>query len=115
MFGLSLAEVKKTGDCPWCNFRKSYDTLLTLISRFCSRAWWILLFTPVNFSISSWAQTLRIFSVDRGGDDPGVHGGDHLQQAGAPQEARVHPDVQQERRCLPARWHQLFAIQVRQL
>ena len=62
MFGLSLAEVKKTGDCPWCNFRKSCDTLLTLISRFCSRAWWILLFTPVNFSISSRAQTENIFS-----------------------------------------------------
>ena len=51
-------------------------------------------------------------SVDRGRDDPGVHGGDHLQQAGAPQEARLHPHVQQERRRLPARWHQLPLIQV---
>ena len=57
----------------------------------------------------------KLVSVDRGGDDPGVHGGDHLQQAGAAQEARIDADVQQERRRLPARRHKLFAIQVIQL
>ena len=57
----------------------------------------------------------KLVSVDRGGDDPGVHGGDHLQQAGAAQEACVDADVQQERRRLPARRHKLFAVQVRQL
>ena len=36
----------------------------------------------------------KLVSVDRGGDDPGVHGGDHLQQAGPAQEARVDADVQ---------------------
>ena len=57
----------------------------------------------------------KLVSVDRGGDDPGVHGGDHLQQAGAAQEACVDADVQQERRRLPARRHELFAVQVIQL
>ena len=51
-------------------------------------------------------------SVDRGRDDPGVHGGDHLQQAGSTQEESVHLDVQQERRRLPEGRHQLLTVQV---
>ena len=54
----------------------------------------------------------KLVSVDRGGDDPGVHGGDHLQQAGAAQEACVDADVQQERRRLPEGRHQLLTVQV---
>ena len=54
-------------------------------------------------------------SVDCGSDDPGVHGGDHLQQAGQAQEARVHLDVQQERCRLPERRHQLSPVQVKHL
>ena len=56
-----------------------------------------------------------VFSVDCGSDDPGVHGGDHLQQAGQAQEARVHLDVQQECCRLPERRHQLSPVQVKHL
>ena len=51
-------------------------------------------------------------SVDRGRDDPGLHGGNHLQQAGETQETRVHLDVQQECRRLPEGWNQLSSLQV---
>ena len=53
-----------------------------------------------------------MFSVNRGRDDPGLHGGNHLQQAGETQETRVHVDVQQECRCLPEGWNQLSSLQV---
>ena len=54
-------------------------------------------------------------SVNRGGDDPGVHGGDHLQQAGQAEEESFNFDVQQERRRLPEGRHQLSPVQVRQV
>ena len=54
-------------------------------------------------------------SVNCGGDDPGVHGGDHLQQAGQAKEESFNFDVQQERRRLPEGRHQLSAVQVRQV
>ena len=53
-----------------------------------------------------------LFPVDRGRDDPGLHGGNHLQQAGETQETRVHLDVQQECRGLPEGWNQLSSLQV---
>ena len=56
--------------------------------------------------------TAYLFPVDRGRDDPGLHGGNHLQQAGETQETRVHLDVQQECRRLPEGWNQLSSLQV---
>ena len=53
-----------------------------------------------------------LFPVDRGRDDPGLHGGNHLQQAGETQETRIHLDVQQECRRLPEGWNQLSSLQV---
>ena len=52
-----------------------------------------------------------MFPVDRGRDDPGLHGGNHLQQAGETQETRVHLDVQQECGHLPEGWNQLPTLQ----